>query len=695
MRIHTKLCITLSWVMLLSLASFPFSTFAQITSAFSYTDDGTKVCLVDASIQTNPPAVILHFLDAELNTEQYTSVRRRPLYGNGDEWELMQAGIAPGTESWTDYEVEMGQVWEYQVKRINADATFAIGYCGASLQHDQSDYRGQMILMMAEDVPEALPEKVERLKRDLTGDGWYVNELSVPKGTYGYEDGELALETRTLVQEMYAEAPEEDKPKVLFILGHAPVARMGTGLQPPDNHIEFSGARGADCFYADIDGEFTDTATYDVPEQYYGLTKNYPDDLRWDQDRIPSELEMAFGRVDFFRIDPDNAAPEMDLIELYLDRLHAHRHIESGEKMGTRSAAFFEDGYSNSTDGSFRSLPAFSTGEEVLISPVADPSGHCQWVQDNGPFLMYMQNRYVPNYGEFETVGMDALVYSSDQSAWGYGDMPMYGANNQSRVRSLLSADTKCLITLWTTSAINLFFQAGLGEPLGVACKQIMEHNNENQRLEKPEVNWDNNDWWNRTHFNFYGDPTLKLYQVFPASELTASMVDGYFNLEWVASTDEDLIGYHIYKSTEEFGVYDKISGDTPLTTTNFIDPLYQEGDWYMVRAINLQTTGSGAFQNASQGVFLQGEFPTHVEALTIKKALKIAPNPAIDQIHISTNTAYGQLKVWDANGKLMLDFETNNSTQSILDCSEWNSGTYFLAIHQNEQWLMRAFIKQ
>ncbi len=246
--------------------------FGQIISTFDYADEGQRVCLVEVTVEQNPAAVTLHFLDAALNTNNDFSVYRRAMYGSGADWILKAENLQAGTTAWTDTDVNLGEVWEYQVRRTHPQGD-AFGYVCAAVFYDQSDYRGQLILVVAEDVPVALPDEVVRLKKDLTADGWFVNELVVGVGASDFEEGAAVVEVKNAIAEIYNNAPPQDKPRVLFVLGHVPLPRSGQGLQPPDGHIEASGARGSDCYYADMDGEFTDTATYDIPEQNLLLPK--------------------------------------------------------------------------------------------------------------------------------------------------------------------------------------------------------------------------------------------------------------------------------------------------------------------------------------------------------------------------------------------------------------------------------------
>ncbi len=661
---------------------------AQIESSFDFATEGKRVCLVDVIVDLNSLSATLNFRDAALNTTDEISVYRRPLYGSGDDWILQVTGLTPGTNSWTDTNVNSGERWEYQVRRQHNNGE-AIGYAVASLRYDQSDYRGQMILVVSDDYASDLSEKILRLKKDLTADGWYVNQLVVAKGNINFFDEDRVVDVKNSITEIYNNAPSDDKPKVLFLLGSVPLPRGGQGLQAPDGHIESTGARGSDTYYADIDGIFTDTATYDIPEQTVDIIKNFPGDNRWDQDKIPSELEMAFGRVSFLRVTSGVYSEELIMMERYLDRLHDYRYVMGGEKMGTRTA-FNENGYSNSTDASYRCLPALSGGENISQSNMSASEGHNEWVADNGPFILYMSNQWIPELPGWENFGMDALVYSSDQSNFGYGDIPNNSVDNPwqaSTIRRILSYESKCLIALWTTSAVNVFHQAGVGEPLGYACKFVMDHHTDNQNYKKKiPQNWDEPDWWNRTHFNFFGDPTLRLYQTIPATNLAIANTTNVFKINWTASVDDHLVGYHVYKSDEEFGIYQKISGETPITETDFTDPFYQEGDWYMVRAIAEQTSGSGIFLNPSQGIFVEGDLVLSAKENEINATVSIFPNPTENHFSISSDAQIDQLEIWDIRGKLMLSVNAASLNNQIIDINHLPKGSYLVVLYSGEK---------
>lgn len=402
MRIFLSICIFFAWIACAE---------AQSNFGFSFSNSGQRVCLADVAVSLSPPSATIRLLDAASNTTLSTRIYRRQLYGVGADWVQVSPVLAPGTGSWTDTNVNIGDTWEYQVKRING-AAVATGYAVACIGADKTDYRGRMILLTANNISSGIPDRYTELKKDLTGDGWFVQELIVPRAS-GWDSRDTVITIRQQIQNIYNSAPQDDKPKALFILGHVPLPRSGLNGQAPDGHDQNAGARGADTYYADVDGVFTDAGTYNPGGLSSPYAVNLPGDFKWDQDTIPSELEMGFGRIDFADIIAYPQS-ELALTEQYLTRLHHYKQVSNGFDMGDKTAFYF--GYDNSNDGSYRSLPAISGADSVFQNTTG--LLHPQWVKQNGPFMMYMQNVQAPQTGEWDTYGMDAAIYSSDQSYW-------------------------------------------------------------------------------------------------------------------------------------------------------------------------------------------------------------------------------------------------------------------------------------
>lgn len=644
--------------------------------SFNFAATGRRVCLVSSKVAANNSSVKIIFHDSLSNTSEPLFVNKRLLGTNS--WSNAASNITPGTGHWIDTNVSAGEVWEYQVKRNNtwsfASTNYsAVGYTLGALLTDNSVYKGQMILLVAQDIPTNLATKYFRLKKELTNEGWFVNELIVPKAT-SWDSGNQVVTIKNQIQNIYNAAPTTDKPKVLFILGHVPMPRSGSAnVVAPDDHSQNAGARGCDGYYADMNGVYTDTATFNPGGLTTPLAINQPNDFKWDQDYFPSNLEMAFGRVDFADIT-DVTTSELGLIENYLDRLSNYRNVNTGFDMGDKSA--FNLGYNNSNDASYRTLLNVSKPENVYQK--TDASNHNQWVQNNGPFKVYMQNVLVPSITDWQTYGMNATVYSSDQSYWGFGDVPQ-PSGVFSRIRALLGVDTKCLVALWTTTSIGLFHQACNGQSIGQSLLHTMNHNTTNQHLEKPQQQYDTEAWWNRTHFEIWGDPTISLYQVKPVNNLTLTNVSGNPVLQWTPSSDTAVLGYHIYESNTELGVYQRISS-APITASNFTIPNYNPNYWYMVKAIKIVESGCGKLLQSSIGKSIQADVNLTSAEFQTTKSWMVYPNPVKDQLQIRSKNKLQKIRIYNNLNQLVLNIQPK-TTDCLIDCSSWQSGLYFIEI--------------
>lgn len=652
---------------------------AQFNFNYNFNSNGRRVCLIQSSINANNPSVTIEFLDKFSNTSEPYTIKRRSLNGINSDWVTLASNLPPTSINWTDTTVSLGEVYEYQVRRSTTSGD-AIGHLTVGVNYDQTNYKGKMILVIDNSFQTSLAVELLQLKKDLTNEGWNVIELFVPRAT-SWETEASVVTVKNMIVATYNSAPINDKPTHLFLLGHIPIARSGQNAIAPDNHDVNKGARGSDCYYADIDGVFTDTATYN-PGGINSMAINLPNDFKWDQDFIPSSLEMAFGRVDFANITSFSISEE-NLLRSYLTRLHNYRIVASGLDMGEKTA--FRTGYDNSNDGSYRSLIPISGASNVDFYSGSLPFP--QWVQNNGPYQIFMQNSLVPNLNDWNTYGMDATIFSSDQSYWGYWEEPegfSYG-----KIRALLAANTKCLGAIYTTTAINTFHQPAMGETMGWSCKRIMDHNLTNNLLEKQQQSYDTSEFWNRTHFQYHGDPTLRLFQVKPASNLQASVLGSEITLTWNASTETGIIGYHVYKSSTEFGIYSKLTS-APISVLNYTDSSYNTSDWYMVKAIKLQTTGSGTYLNPSIGI------SNNVASLTTKsydfETVTVSPNPAKEVLLINASENIQSYQIIDLQGKVVLEqaFDKNS-----INISQLENGVYFIKFFSLDKNIVRKFVKK
>ena len=652
--------------------------YGQINFNYNFNTTGQRVCLVSASVTENPASVLINLHDSAQNTSQNYTIKKRPINSQNADWVTVASNIPATTTSWTDTNVTLGSAYEYQISR-NTGSQIATGYVTACIRYDQSDYKGRMILVIDNSFLTSLATEIAQLKKDLIYEGWFVEELYVNRASTWETEPEI-ITIKNQITTIYNNAPTNDKPKHLFLLGHIPVPRSGQGAFAPDGHDENKGARGADCYYADIDGVFTDVATYN-PGNIDSKAINLPNDLKWDQDFIPSELEMAFGRVDFADI-VGSSQTELQLLQSYLNRLHNYRVVASGHDMGNKTA--FNFGYDNSNDGSYRSLIPLSGVNNVYqysgttIFPL--------WVNQTGSYQVFMQNVEIPHPVAWDDNGMNSTIFSSDQSYWGYWD----DANNSwgvGHIRNLLSKPTKCLGILYTTSAVNLFHQTGMGETMGWSIKRIMDHNQTNNLYQKPEQDYDTWEFWGRTHLQYHGDPTLRLNQVIPPTNVQVGLNNGHL-ITWNASTDSNIVGYHVYRSYSENGPFVR------LTSAPIMDLSFTDGDlttvirYYLVKAIKLETTGSGTYLNPSIGTMATNALNV---ASFSENSVQVFPNPAQNEITITSSETLISIELYDVKGQKIAMFNPNNS----INVSNLSQGIYFLKIYNDHGfWVNKKIVK-
>src|SRR5262249_62203 len=131
------------------------------------------------------------------------------------------------------------------------------------------------------------------------------------------------------------------------------------------------------------------------------------------------------------------------------------------------------------------------------------------------------------------------------------------------------------------------------------------------------------------------GDPTLRLDQVAPPSALAATAVGNVVNLNWGESTDS-VLGYHVYRTDHPSGPYARLTSS--LVSKKLVSDLNVAGGsyTYMGRGVTLQTTPSGTYSNASQGIFAS----TSVQA--VPPPMTLIANQAANNMQLSWNSQPG-----------------------------------------------------
>lgn len=552
---------------LLLLASLPAQTAQQVAVQ------------VTATAQTSPPAITLAW-PSDAGATAWFVRRRSPgslAWGSA----VVVAGGGTATTH-TDAGIALGQRYEYWVQRSGTVA--GNGFLTAGVEAAAIEDRGALVLLVDAGKVASLGVRLDRLIEDLTGDGYRVLRHDVAAGT-------SVPAVKALVVADFAAFPGQVT--TVFVLGH--VAVPYSGLMAPDGHVpDHYGAWPADLYYGELNGVWTDT-TVNVTAPSRPENRNVPGDGKFDQTSIPSDVDLAVGRVDFANM-PAFAAGEDALLAAYLDKDHDWRH-----KVFTADVqAVIDDNF-----GYFGG-EAFAASGWRAFSALVGPA--------NVVAADYFTTLNVPTGpGHVWSYGCGGGSYTS---AGGIGTTTDFTTSQNRGVFTMLfgsyfgdwdSTDNFLrapLCTGWTLASVWAgrphwqFHPMGLGGSLG-QCARLSQNDSTAAGFSARSV-----------HIALMGDPTLREHPLAPPTGVVVTDAWPQANLQWTASADA-VVGYHVYRSASASGPFTRLT-TAPIAGTAFVDPAALSGPaTYLVRAIRLEATPTGSYWNLSQGTFAGATLPT------------------------------------------------------------------------------------
>jgi len=576
---------------------------------------------VSASVQEFPASITLRWpQDSCSRPRSYTISRKAP---GAAAWG--KSISLPGTAcEYVDRDVTTGTSYEYQVAKSTSKYS-GYGYVCAGIKIPLQDQRGKLLLVVENKYATELAPELTRLEQDLTGDGWLVSRFDVER-----TDSVVSVKQR--IKARYQLDP--GNVKAVFLFGHVPVAYSGDIV--PDGHApDHQGAWPSDGFYGDMDGVWTDNAVNDTSATD-PRNRNVPGDGKFDQSAFPAPLKLMVGRVDLSkmpgRLTAGGAATfpdELSLLRNYLNKDHNFRHKQFdlprrgvvGDYFGVR------DGEAFAASG-WRNLSTFFTPANVTT------------IKDEGAWIPNLStNSYLWAYGcgpgSFTSIGglgnsdsyfdgVTTELYRNDPKAaftmlfgsW-LGDWDSED-NFQRAALALPSYGLTCVCS----GRPHWFLQhMALGEPIGYSARLT-----QNNRVNGLYRNQQNN-CAAGVHIALMGDPTLRMHTVTPPANLNRAVEKGTAELYWDASP-ENLVGYHVYRARQPEGPYTRLTS-APIEARSFKDIAGTAGDSYMVRAVKWESSGSGTYFNASQGIFFTPVNAAHVSSVTTEHTAELSQGSA------------------------------------------------------------------
>ena len=617
-----------------------FTQLIYAQTSFDYTVPITVVA------QESPARITLNW---PLNSGATNySVGRKPL--NSLSWTTIAAGLTGTSTSFTDTNVVVGTGYDYRVVRTGTPAN-GISYVYAGIKVPTTEYRGKMILLVDQYFTDTLTAEISRLEKELIGDGWVVLRHDVART-------DSVPNIKNLIVTDYNS--DTANVKALFILGHVPVPY--SGAINPDGHPDHYGAWGADVYYADVNGTWTD-ATVNATAASRPQNINIPGDGKFDQSLIPSDVELQTGRVDFYDL-PAFAQTETELMRNYLNRDHDYKM----KIFDPRKRCLVDDNF-----GAFGGEAFGSNGWRTasILSPDSVSAQDYFTELRNGTY----QWSYGCGGGSYTSCG--GVGYTSDFAAdtiftvfsmvFGsyFGDWD----SQNNFLRGPLAAGA--LTSAWAGRPHWHYHPMALGETIGFCAK--MTQNN--------SFVYTGNNSTRYVHIALMGDPSLREHIIAPPANLAgANTSTNYVELYWNPSPDS-VLGYYVFKLDTSTGIYNRISPSI-VNDTNFADANITTAiNYYMVRAIRLEASVTGTYYNMSEGIF--DTIPVIINFLqpvAAENRIAVFPNPAREKCNIVATRIISTIKVYDASLRLVFEYDVLGKQYS-LPVAEFHPGIYLLKI--------------
>ena len=531
---------------------------------------------LSAVVQSNPAQITLNWIGNSTST-QYQVYRKLK---TATSWGSAVTTLNGTTNTYVDNTVIVGENYEYRVTRAGSGYN-GFGYINSGIEVPEITFRGKLILLVDSSFILPLASEISRLVADIEGDGWELIRHDVLR------TGSVTHVKELIVSDCTADT--SFNVKAVFIVGHVPVPYSGN--INPDGHSDHLGAWPADCYYGDIDGNWTDsfvTSTTASPAR----TQNNPGDGKFDQSIIPSDLELQVGRVDFSDM-PSFASTEQQLLKDYLDKDHAYRKkLFSPLKQAVvddnfgyfSSEAFAASGYKN-----FAPLVGVNnvTNADYFTS-MTGTSYAWSYGCGGGSYTSAGGIGTTSNFASANLEGVFTMLFGSYFGDW----------DSQDNFLKAPLAQGKILTSVWSGRPHFQFHHMALGENIGY---DILLTQNNPGSLYYGSPTAITGRW---IHNALMGDPTLRNDIVSPVTNVIATKVGYDCHITWSASTETNSIGYNIYMKNDSNSTYVKLNA-LPITSTSYTHNclMYKGVYTYMVRTLKLEQVPSGTYYNMSEGI--------------------------------------------------------------------------------------------
>ncbi len=588
-------------------------------------------------------------------------------------WDNPIGNVAGTVSSFTDTTAKKGELYEYRILKTKGNRVRAVGYVAAGIAVPLRDYKRNVLILVDSSTYNGIDSSAwKTLKNDYYMDGYgvdlkLISEYSKPPAI-------------KLVINSWYNINKNLNNQVLLV-GRVPVAYSGSMLAntidlPPDAHPDHGGAWPTDCYYAEMNGNWTDVNTM-ITNVTRADNKNVPGDGKFDQHFLPDDLDIQIGRVDFRNL-PAQGSTDIKLVEQYLRKLHNYKSAA----VKVPSKGFISDNFGY-LGGEMPMRSGWNNASSIVGKTNIRSTGN---YFDSAKVNAYLYAN-VMGGGSFTTcggVGSSSQFKDSILSVFNVMFGSYFGDWNTTDniLKSCLASKGLTLTNVWAHRPHWYFHQMAMG--LQVGHSVITSQNNLTDfNLASGYIGSFNGTYLDRRiSMNLLGDPTLRLSYLNMPSNLTATKVNGNTDvtLTWDASSEPGLLGYNIYRTNKKGDVYYGIN-TSPVTGLTFTDNNpYAGTNYYIVKAVKMENGTCGTYMNSSLGIMAAVDNVngnnTGIERAEVS-VMSIYPNPATETVSI-TGVVESTVQVLDINGRVIFSGKSTEDKLSI-NVSEWSKGIYII----------------
>ncbi|MBD80021.1 MAG: hypothetical protein CL840_14000 [Crocinitomicaceae bacterium] len=653
--------------------------FVLILPFFLIAQKKAELEVIKMRAETNKANKTIKLVWESRTNGSYTLYKRNSL---SDTWGTPFKTFSFTETEYTDSNITVGEDQEYHLVH-STSGKFAHGYLYSGIEKEAQHNMNGILLLIDSTYAVALESEINRLEDDLFNEGWYVGRLYVNRSLVAFQV------KNKLINKMSELGNNFD---AIFIIGHVAVPYSGdfkaAGIPPPDGHIEgrgnHTGAWSADVYYADRNGTWTDNSVNNTSGNQ-SRNHNKPNDGKYDQTITPSEPEYQLGRVDMYNL-PAFSKSDTLLLKEYLDRNHRWR---------TGQISVVERGL---IDNNFAGLNLASTGWHNLTTLVHSDSVTIRDYKTSQKSDSYLWSfgcgagSYTSCSGVIKTTDFakDSLqnIYTILSGSY-FGD---YDSKNN-LLRSALANSS--LVTFWGGIPKWYVHTMGLGKNIGYGARVSQGNSSE-------YFNGNFNFSHNKIHIALLGDPSLTLSYIKPPMFPIGKAEGNDVVLNWKGSLSP-VKGYFIYRFDTVANKFIQLNNE-PLKGFTYTDKTnkYSGNFKYLIRAVEIDTTPSGTYQNLSAGVNttvrLTYSDPTSISESILDNTFELYPNPGNGEFtlrFVNFRESDLVLRVFDGSGKIVYaDNIFSDSGVNTLEVStELPTGIYWISLSDGLERVTRKLV--